>query len=224
MSMRLGRGEAAPNLGLINSARRARRAGMGRAQQRARGSAACLPGMSQAAEGEQPLETTGAAESRHEAAPEGESPAETAGPSTRSQTGDEADLVNRSGNEEDAGYGLGRWWEWVGGLWRRPGAAWRESGWPRASWAHGTGAIRSRSRPRQGLHPPLFPPSILPSSWGWSYCLTSGSAPGRSSSLRATLGQKKTGIDHSALIRGFFNFNFLSKLTSRCEECPGSAG
>ncbi|XP_070101762.1 heterogeneous nuclear ribonucleoprotein A/B-like isoform X1 [Equus caballus] len=76
---------------------------MGRAQQRARGSAACLPGMSQAAEGEQPLETTGAAESRHEAAPEGESPAETAGPSTRSQTGDEADLVNRSGNEEDAG-------------------------------------------------------------------------------------------------------------------------
>ncbi|XP_070442301.1 heterogeneous nuclear ribonucleoprotein A/B-like isoform X1 [Equus przewalskii] len=83
---------------------------MGRAQQRARGSAACLPGMSQAAEGEQPLETTGAAESRHEAAPEGESPAETAGPSTRSQTGDEADLVNRSGNEEDAG----KWF--VGGL------------------------------------------------------------------------------------------------------------
>lgn len=154
MSMRLGRGEAAANLGLINSARCARRAGMGRAQQRARGSAACLPGMSQAAEGEQPLETTGAAESRHEAAPEGESPVETAGPSTRSQTGDEADLVNRSGNEEDAGYGLGRWWEWVGGLWRRPGAAWRESGWPRASWAHGTGAIRSRSRPSQGLHPP----------------------------------------------------------------------
>ncbi|KAF5929817.1 hypothetical protein HPG69_002542 [Diceros bicornis minor] len=73
--------------------------------------AAALPGMSEGGDGEQPLETTGAAESPHEAAPEGESPAGTGGPSTGSQGGAEAEQVNEEGGRVGAGQKL-----FVGGL------------------------------------------------------------------------------------------------------------
>ena len=70
--------------------------------------------MSEAGE-EQPMETTGATENGHEAAPEGESPAGTgtgvaagagggsAAPQAGNQNGAEGDQINASKNEEDAG-------------------------------------------------------------------------------------------------------------------------
>jgi heterogeneous nuclear ribonucleoprotein A/B/D len=70
--------------------------------------------MSEAGE-EQPMETTGATENGHEAAPEGESPAGagtgaaagsgggTAAPPSGNQNGAEGDQINASKNEEDAG-------------------------------------------------------------------------------------------------------------------------
>uniref|UniRef100_A0A096N823 Heterogeneous nuclear ribonucleoprotein A/B n=1 Tax=Papio anubis TaxID=9555 RepID=A0A096N823_PAPAN len=70
--------------------------------------------MSEAGE-EQPMETTGATENGHEAAPEGESPAgagtgatagtggATAAPPSGNQNGAEGDQINASKNEEDAG-------------------------------------------------------------------------------------------------------------------------
>ncbi|XP_073077264.1 heterogeneous nuclear ribonucleoprotein A/B isoform X1 [Manis javanica] len=70
--------------------------------------------MSEASE-EQPMETTGATENGHEAAPEGESPASTvtgaaagagggrAAPPAGNQNGAEGDQINASKNEEDAG-------------------------------------------------------------------------------------------------------------------------
>lgn len=82
------------------------------------------PNMSEAGE-EQPMETTGATENGHEAAPEGESPAGTgtgtgtgtstssgaaagsgggtAAPPAGNQNGAEGDQINASKNEEDAG-------------------------------------------------------------------------------------------------------------------------
>uniref|UniRef100_A0A0D9R8E2 Heteroous nuclear ribonucleoprotein A/B n=1 Tax=Chlorocebus sabaeus TaxID=60711 RepID=A0A0D9R8E2_CHLSB len=76
------------------------------------------PSMSEAGE-EQPMETTGATENGHEAAPEGESPAgagtgatgatagaggATAAPPSGNQNGAEGDQINASKNEEDAGF------------------------------------------------------------------------------------------------------------------------
>lgn len=78
------------------------------------GAAAPRPSMSEAGE-EQPMETTGATENGHEAAPEGESPAGagtgaaagagggSAAPPAGNQNGAEGDQINASKNEEDAG-------------------------------------------------------------------------------------------------------------------------
>ncbi|MBZ3888867.1 Heterogeneous nuclear ribonucleoprotein A/B [Sciurus carolinensis] len=81
---------------------------------RRRGAAAAWPTMSEAGE-EQPMETTGATENGHEAAPESESPAGagtgaasgsgggTTAPPSGNQNGAEGDQINASKNEEDAG-------------------------------------------------------------------------------------------------------------------------
>lgn len=81
---------------------------------RRRGAAAPRPSMSEAGE-EQPMETTGATENGHEAAPEGESPAGagtgaaasagggSSAPPASNQNGAEGDQINASKNEEDAG-------------------------------------------------------------------------------------------------------------------------
>ncbi|KAI5202408.1 Heterogeneous Nuclear Ribonucleoprotein A/B [Manis pentadactyla] len=81
---------------------------------RRRGAATPWPSTSEASE-EQPMETTGATENGHEAAPEGESPASTvtgaaagagggnAAPPAGNQNGAEGDQINASKNEEDAG-------------------------------------------------------------------------------------------------------------------------
>ncbi|KAF7482998.1 Hypothetical predicted protein [Marmota monax] len=81
---------------------------------RRRGAAAACPTMSETGE-EQPMETTGATENGHEAAPESESPAGagtgaaagsgggTAAPPSGNQNGAEGDQINASKNEEDAG-------------------------------------------------------------------------------------------------------------------------
>ncbi|XP_057346766.1 uncharacterized protein LOC130680390 isoform X4 [Manis pentadactyla] len=78
------------------------------------GAATPWPSTSEASE-EQPMETTGATENGHEAAPEGESPASTvtgaaagagggnAAPPAGNQNGTEGDQINTSKNEEDAG-------------------------------------------------------------------------------------------------------------------------
>lgn len=78
------------------------------------GAAAPRPSMSEAGE-EQPMETTGATENGHEAAPEGESPAGagtgaaasagggSSAPPAGNQNGAEGDQINASKNEEDAG-------------------------------------------------------------------------------------------------------------------------
>lgn len=81
---------------------------------RRRGAAAPWPSMSEAGE-EQLMETTGATENGHEAAPEGESPAGagtgaapgtgggSSAPPAGNQNGAEGDQINASKNEEDAG-------------------------------------------------------------------------------------------------------------------------
>lgn len=78
------------------------------------GAAAPRPSMSEAGE-EQLMETTGATENGHEAAPEGESPAGagtgvaagtgggSVAPPASNQNGAEGDQINASKNEEDAG-------------------------------------------------------------------------------------------------------------------------
>lgn len=78
------------------------------------GAAAPWPSMSEAGE-EQLMETTGATENGHEAAPEGESPAGagtgaapgtgggSSAPPAGNQNGAEGDQINASKNEEDAG-------------------------------------------------------------------------------------------------------------------------
>ncbi|KAK2500207.1 LOW QUALITY PROTEIN: hypothetical protein MC885_007616 [Smutsia gigantea] len=85
---------------------------------RRRGAATPWPSMSETSE-EQPMETTGATQNGHEAAPEGESPPATgtgaaagagggsAAPPAGNQNGAEGDQINASKNEEDAGSGRG---------------------------------------------------------------------------------------------------------------------